>query len=90
VPSHAVELTSAFLDRAVADTLARHRIRDATRAQKERLAALIHLCGVGSADRRRTHRALSGLRCGDRCPDYVAPSQRHEARIFAKLAARDR
>ena len=66
VPSDAVELTSAFLDRAVADTLARHRIRDATRAQKERLAALIHLCGVGSADRYARFRGLEQpARCGD-------------------------
>ncbi len=36
VPSHAVELTSAYLDRGVADALIRHRIRSAhTRAEAE-------------------------------------------------------
>jgi hypothetical protein len=92
VPSHAVELTSAFLDRAVVDTLARHRIRDATRAQKEGLAAVIHLCGIGSADRyaRRGLDLSPGMRCGDHdVRDYVARVDQMK-RVFAKLAARDR
>jgi hypothetical protein len=92
VPSHAVELTSAFLDRAVRETLARHRIRDASGAQQRRLAALIHLCGTGWGDRyaRRGLALASGLRCGDHDPrDYLA---RVEAmvRVFGGLAARER
>ena len=92
VPSHAIELTSAFLDRAVADVLDRHRIRNATRAEKERLAALIHLCGIGAADRyaRRGLELSPGMRCGDHdAQDYVARVDRME-RVFAKLAASDR
>ena len=48
IPSHAIELTSATLDRSVANTLARHRIARATLRQKQDLAAVIHLCGPGT------------------------------------------
>jgi hypothetical protein len=67
VPSHAVELTSAYLDRAVAGAIARNGIRGATRAQKEDLAALIHLCGAGIGERyaRNGLRMSTKLRCGD-------------------------
>src|SRR6202171_4033259 len=55
VPGHAVELTSAYLDRGVANTLKRIRINDATLQQKQDLAAVIHLCGdeAGNAYARR-------------------------------------
>jgi hypothetical protein len=91
VPGHAIELTAAFLDRAVSKALARHRIRDATQAHKQRLAALIHLCGEGAGHRylRRGLGAASGLRCGDHdARDYIA---RVDAmtRVFAALAARE-
>jgi hypothetical protein len=67
VPSHAIELTSAFLDRSVAITLARHGIAHATLAQKQRLAAVIHLCGAGAGDRfvRGGFALGPQLRCGD-------------------------
>src|SRR5262245_30622566 len=50
VPSHAIELTAALLDRSVARAMARPQIRPATLQQKQDLAALIHLCGAGPAD----------------------------------------
>jgi len=67
VPSHAVELTSAFLDRQVASALARRRVAAATLQQKQDLAALIHLCGAGAGDAyvRRGFRLTAGQRCGD-------------------------
>jgi hypothetical protein len=67
VPSHAVELTAALLDRQVARTLARHRLTAATLKQKQDLAALIHLCGAGAGDAyaRRGLRLTLGQRCGD-------------------------
>ena len=67
VPSHAVELTAALLDRQVARTLARHRLTAATLKQKQDLAALIHLCGAGAGDAyaRRGLRLTAGQRCGD-------------------------
>ena len=43
-PSHAVELTSALLDRGVAATLRRQRITAATLQKKQDLTAVTHLC----------------------------------------------
>jgi len=67
VPSHAVELTSALLDRSVSSTIARHRIAAATLQQKQDLAALIHLCGAGPGDAyaRRGFRLTPAQKCGD-------------------------
>jgi hypothetical protein len=66
-PSHAIELTSAFLDRRVAQTLARQRIANATLQQKQDLAAVLHLCGGAAAEAYagRGFRAAAGQRCGD-------------------------
>jgi hypothetical protein len=66
VPSHAIELTSAFLDRRVAQLLAQSRLA-ATLEQKQDLAAVVHLCGATVADAyaRRGFRPASGERCGD-------------------------
>src|SRR5947208_15963973 len=50
VPSHAIELTAALLDRGVAQTLQRQRMASATLAQKQDLAAVIHLCGAGPGE----------------------------------------
>jgi hypothetical protein len=66
VPSHAIEMTSAYLDRRVAGTLARFETPSATLAQKQRLAAVVHLCGAGSAAAyaQRGLRLVAGQRCG--------------------------
>src|SRR5882672_1803040 len=50
IPSHAVEMTAALLDRSVTSTMARQRIAAATLQQKQDLAAVIHLCGAGPGD----------------------------------------
>jgi hypothetical protein len=73
VPSHAVELTSAYLDRSVATILERRGIAAATLQHKQELAALIHLCGAGAGDdfARRGFRLPDGQRCGD-----------HEVRMY--------
>ena len=67
VPSHAIELTSAFLDRRVAQLLARARMPGTTLEQRQDLAAVVHLCGatVGEAYARRGFRPVPGERCGD-------------------------
>lgn len=66
VPSHAVEMTAAYLDRGVADVLARHPGLRATLEQKQTLATMMHLCGAGAAaEYARRGLALSaGQRCG--------------------------
>jgi hypothetical protein len=75
IPSHAIELTAAYLDRSVTSALEDHPVRYATRERKEILAALIHLCGAGAGDAyvRRGMRLTEGQRCGDHeAHDYLA------------------
>ncbi len=89
VPSHAIELTSALLDRSVASTLQRHRIGSATLQQKRDLAAVIHLCGAGAGDAyaRRGFRPTPGQRCGDHdLAGYLARVNAMQ-RVFVRLAA---
>ena len=66
VPSHAVELTSAYLDRRVAEALARAGVASATLKQKRTLAAVIHLCGAGAGERYARHalQGAPGWHCG--------------------------
>jgi hypothetical protein len=91
IPSDAVELTSAYLDRHVASTLALVGMASVTSRRAERLAAVIHLCGAGAGEAyaRGGFRFRAGERCGEADPrSYVA---RVEAMrdTFARLAARD-
>jgi hypothetical protein len=89
VPSHAAELTSAYLDVRVAGILARQRVANATLRQKQDLAAVIHLCGAGAGEAyaRRGLKLTDGQRCGDH--DVRRYLDRLEAmqRTFARLAA---
>jgi len=74
IPSHAVELTAAYLDRGVADILERHHVKSTSIERKQDLAAVIHLCGAGAGDAyvRRGLRLTQGERCGDHdARDYV-------------------
>ena len=91
VPSHAVEMTSAYLDTRVSETLARFGIRQASLQQKQNLATLIHLCGAGAGAvyARRGLRVAPGQTCGDHdARSYLLRVQRMR-RIFARLAAAD-
>jgi len=67
VPSHAVEMTAAFLDRRVAQALERRGTGSASLQRRQDLAAVIHLCGAsaGEAYAARGFRAADGQRCGD-------------------------
>ena len=89
IPSHAIEMTAAMLDRGVAETLERHRIRVATLAQKQDLAAVIHLCGAGAADAyaRRGFRLAPRQRCGDHDPARYLAVVNSMKRQFARLGA---
>lgn len=87
VPSHAIELTSAYLDRRVAATLARYRIAAATLRQKQDLAAVIHLCGAGAgeAHAKRGLKLAPGQQCGDHdVREYLARLNAMK-RVFARL-----
>jgi hypothetical protein len=87
VPSHAVELTSAYLDRSVAGALQRHHVKFASLDRKQELAAVIHLCGAGAGDAyvRRGLRLVEGQRCGDHeAREYVARVDAMK-RVFDRL-----
>ncbi len=89
VPSHAIEMTAALLDRGVRTVTERHRITAATLQQKQNLAALIHLCGAGAgnAHARRGFRLPPGQRCGNHdVRDYLARINAMKQQ-FARLAA---
>lgn len=89
VPSHSVELTSAYLDTQVTSALRARGKRAATPAQKQNLAAVIHLCGrsAGVAYAKRDFRLLPGQRCGDHdVRRYLARVDAMTA-TFARLAA---
>lgn len=88
VPTHAAELTSAFLDRRVASTLERSRIAGATLQQKQDLAAVIHLCGAGAGDAyaKRGFRPTAGQRCGDHDVRGYLAQVNAMKRAFARLA----
>jgi hypothetical protein len=89
VPSHAVELTSAMLDRRVARTLERYRIEGATLQQKQELAAVIHLCGSGIGEHfaKRRFRVSAGQACGTHDLARYLAKVNGMKRLFGKLAA---
>ena len=91
IPSHAVELTSAYLDVHVGSTLARNRITQATLLQKQHLAATIHLCGAGAGDIYARHgfHFAEGQRCGDHDPRVYIGRVDTMMNVFAHLAAED-
>jgi hypothetical protein len=65
VPSHAIELTAAYLDRRVANTVELHA--GATLGQQQDLAAVIHLCGARAGKRYADggFAPARGQQCGD-------------------------
>ncbi|MGH8690269.1 MAG: transglycosylase SLT domain-containing protein [Burkholderiales bacterium] len=88
IPSHAVEMTSAYLDRRVAQALERQRIARATLEQKQDLAALMHLCGAGAGEAyaKRGFRLASGQRCGEHDAQAYLAQVRALKRVFARYA----
>jgi hypothetical protein len=89
LPSHAVEMTSALLDRRVAEALERQRIGQATRQEKQDLAAIIHLCGgaVGDIYAKRQFRLAAGQRCGDHDARAYVTQVNAMRRVFLQLAS---
>jgi hypothetical protein len=88
VPSHAVEMTAAYLDRGVGLILKRHGIRAATLRQKQNLATLMHLCGLGAGNlyaKRRFHLA-PGQQCGDHSAAGYLAKVESMKRVFTRLA----
>ena len=89
VPSHAIEMTSALLDRQVARAIERPLVAAATPERQQDLAAVIHLCGPAAGDAyvARGFRLAARQRCGDH--DVGAYLERVNAmkRLFARVAA---
>lgn len=93
VPTHAVEMTSAFLDRRVARTLERQRIVAASLEQKQDLAAIIHLCGAGAGEvyASRGFRLTPSQRCGDHhVGDYLSRVNAMKRALVRVAAATER
>ena len=88
VPSHAVEMTSAYLDHRVAGVLKRASVHAATLQQKQDLAAVIHLCGAAAGDSyaRRKFLLSPGQHCGDQDPNLYLARVNAMKRLFARLA----
>ena len=89
VPSHAVEMTAALLDRSVAQTIERQRVGTATLEQKQDLAAVIHLCGAGPGDAyaRRGFVLNPSQHCGDHDVGRYLADVNALKRRFSRLAS---
>jgi len=88
VPSHAVELTSAYLDHRIQTILARRSLARPSVTQQQELAAMIHLCGAGAGARHATRgfRLLPAQRCGDHDVRRYLNQVNAMQRSFAALA----
>jgi hypothetical protein len=66
LPSHSTEMTVAYLHQSVLNTLAVHRIAKTGLAQRQKLAAVIHLCGPkrGETFVRRGFQVAPDEHCG--------------------------
>ncbi len=67
VPSHAIEMTAAWLHLTSEQILARPGVRSPSPDERRALVAVVHLCGPerGAAFAARGFRPLRGERCGD-------------------------
>lgn len=90
LPTHAIELTAAWLDRSVAHALASRRPATATLPQQQDLAAVIHLCGAraGAAYAAGGFRPTAAHpRCGDHDVNHYLSRVNALKREFARMAA---
>jgi hypothetical protein len=88
VPSHAVEMTAALLDRQVSEIAGRQRA-GASLQQKQDLAAVIHLCGAGAgrAYAQRGFRPAASQACGEHDLRAYLGQVNTMKRLFGRLAA---
>lgn len=88
VPSHAAEMTAAFLDRSVTRILQRQKIGNATPRQQQDLAIVMHLCGAGAGEiyARGGLRIAAAQRCGGQDVHAYVERVRGMQRQFAALA----
>jgi hypothetical protein len=88
LPSHAVELTAAYLHQSVVDILAGRRKLKASVGQKQKLAAVIHLCGLkrGEDFAARGFRETPGELCGTHSLQRYLTQVELMKKRFARLA----
>ena len=92
VPSHSIELTAVYLHRSVQKALATRGQTLRTAAQQEKLAAVIHLCGLGRGESfaKRGFRVARADRCGThRLARYLSKIELMRKR-FVRLRAQSR
>jgi hypothetical protein len=89
LPGHAIQLTSALLDRRVASAIALRPSGSVTLRQKQDLAAVIHLCGAtaGRAYVTRGFRLSPRQQCGSHNVRAYLARVNVLKQQFAKLAA---
>lgn len=90
LPGHAVELTSAYLDRTVDRLLVSHRLRGVGLEKRQELATLVHLCGAGAGNAfaRRGLRLAPGQHCGTHDARGYLDRVARMKRVFRGLAQR--
>lgn len=88
LPSHAAEMTAAYLHQSVVDILAARRPAKVSLAQKQKLAAVIHLCGAkrGESFAARGFRVTPGELCGSHSLQRYLSQIDQMKKRFAKLA----
>jgi hypothetical protein len=88
LPSHAAEMTAAYLHQSVVDTLAARRAAKVSLAQKQKLAAVIHLCGSkrGESFAARGFRVAPGELCGTHSLQRYLTQIDQMKKRFAQLA----
>jgi hypothetical protein len=90
--SHSSEMTAAYLHRGVLATLAARRAPKASLAQQQKLAAVIHLCGLkrGETLVARGFRVTAGERCGTHSLRRYLTQVDLMKKRFARLRAREK
>ncbi|MCM2281311.1 MAG: transglycosylase SLT domain-containing protein [Bdellovibrionaceae bacterium] len=91
LPAHAIEMTAARLHWHAENLLRRYRVRRAALRDKQNLATVIHLCGLGKGERFvRTGLQLTRLgRCGDHSAASYVRRVAKLQREFKRFALRD-
>ncbi len=90
IPSHAIEMTAAYLQHLVQRTIAAKAAVKTTLSQRQKLAIAIHLCGPGKAETliRRAFRTVGGEKCGEQNLRHYLKRVEQARQRFVKLRAK--
>lgn len=89
IPSHAIEMTSAYLHLQVSRLLRKYKKKVSLKRQQD-LATIIHLCGAGRAERflKRNFQFRKGERCGSHSPRRYLNQLHRLRKTFKKYLKR--